>query len=45
MQVAFTMDFRNPLGTPWKQHWDDCLWLMVEAESMGFDALLIDLND
>ncbi|MBV1917169.1 MAG: LLM class flavin-dependent oxidoreductase [Sphingomonadaceae bacterium] len=41
MHVPFTMDFRNPLGTPWKQHWEDCLWLMTEAEAMGFDALLI----
>jgi len=41
MQVAFSMDFRNPLGKPWKQHWEDCLFLFTEAEAMGFDALLI----
>ena len=41
MHIAFTMDFRNPLGEPWKQFWEDRLWLMVEAEAMGFDSLLI----
>jgi len=41
MHTAFTMDFRNTLGEPWKQFWEDRLWLMVEAEAMGFDALLI----
>lgn len=41
MHVAFTMDFRNPDGEPWKQFWEDRLWLMVEAEAMGFDSLLI----
>jgi alkanesulfonate monooxygenase SsuD/methylene tetrahydromethanopterin reductase-like flavin-dependent oxidoreductase (luciferase family) len=41
MQVAFTMDFRNPDGEPWQQFWEDRLWLMVEAEAMGFDCLLV----
>lgn len=41
MQVAFTMDFRNPDGEPWRQFWEDRLWLMTEAEAMGFDALLV----
>lgn len=41
MQVAFTMDFRNPDGEPWKQFWEDRLWLMTEAEAMGFDTLLV----
>ncbi len=41
MNVAFTMDFRNPLGRPWRDHFEDCLWLMGEAESMGFDYLLV----
>lgn len=41
MQLGFTMDFRNPLGRPWREHWEDCLWLMVEAEAMGFDYLMV----
>jgi hypothetical protein len=32
MKLGFTMDFRNPLGRPWRQRWEDCLWLMCEAE-------------
>jgi len=41
MKLGFTMDFRNPLGRPWRQHWEDCLWLMCEAEAMGFDYLMV----
>jgi len=41
MQVAFTMDFRNPEGEPWREFWEDRLWLMTEAEAMGFDSLLV----
>lgn len=41
MKVAFTMDFRNPKGEPWPQFWEDRLWLMQQAEAMGFDQLLI----
>jgi len=41
MKVAFTMDFRNPKGEPWPQFWEDRLWLMEQAEAMGFDQLLI----
>jgi len=41
MHTAFTMDFRNTQREPWKQFWEDRLWLMVEAEAMGFDSLLI----
>lgn len=41
MKVGFTMDFRNPTGRPWREHWEDCLWLMCEAESMGFDYLMV----
>jgi hypothetical protein len=37
MRVGFTMDFRNPLGQAWSDFWQDRLWLMTEAESMGFD--------
>ena len=41
MQIGFTMDFRNPQGEAWGPFWEDRLWLMVEAEKMGFDYLLI----
>jgi alkanesulfonate monooxygenase SsuD/methylene tetrahydromethanopterin reductase-like flavin-dependent oxidoreductase (luciferase family) len=41
MKVSFTMDFRNPRGEAWRQFWEDRLWLMGEAEAMGFDQLLI----
>jgi len=41
MKVSFTMDFRNPRGEPWRAFWEDRLWLMGEAEAMGFDQLLI----
>ena len=41
MQVAFTMDFRNPDGEPWRDFWEDRLWLMSEAAAMGFDCLLV----
>jgi alkanesulfonate monooxygenase SsuD/methylene tetrahydromethanopterin reductase-like flavin-dependent oxidoreductase (luciferase family) len=41
MEVAFTLDFRNPTRRPWRELWEDNLWLMREAEAMGFDALLV----
>jgi alkanesulfonate monooxygenase SsuD/methylene tetrahydromethanopterin reductase-like flavin-dependent oxidoreductase (luciferase family) len=41
MRVGFTMDFRNPRGESWRDFWDDRLWLMVEAEAMGFDYLMV----
>jgi alkanesulfonate monooxygenase SsuD/methylene tetrahydromethanopterin reductase-like flavin-dependent oxidoreductase (luciferase family) len=43
VRVSFTLDFRNSPARrrPWKQFWEDGLWLMGEAEAMGFDALLI----
>src|SRR3954452_6401484 len=41
MHVGFTIDFRNPLGEPWKDLWEDRLWLFGEAEAMGFDYLLV----
>lgn len=40
MKVSFTMDMRNPDHRPWREHWEDCLWLMQQAEAMGFDYLL-----
>lgn len=43
MRVAFTLDFRNPPGRrrPWREFWEDNLWLMREAEAMGFDILQV----
>lgn len=41
MRVALTLDFRNPMGRPWREHWDDCLWFLTEAERLGFDALYV----
>jgi alkanesulfonate monooxygenase SsuD/methylene tetrahydromethanopterin reductase-like flavin-dependent oxidoreductase (luciferase family) len=41
MKVGFTIDFRNPNHEPWRDFWEDRLWLMVEAEAMGFDYLLV----
>lgn len=41
MRVGFTLDFRNPLKRPWRELWEDNLWLMCEAEAMGFDSLLV----
>jgi alkanesulfonate monooxygenase SsuD/methylene tetrahydromethanopterin reductase-like flavin-dependent oxidoreductase (luciferase family) len=41
MRVGFTIDFRNTLGEPWKQLWEDRLWLFQQAEAMGFDSLLV----
>ena len=35
------MDFRNPFHRPWREFWEDCLWLMCEAEEMGFDYLMV----
>ena len=41
MDVAFTLDFRNPARRPWRELWEDNLWLMREAEAMGFGTLLV----
>jgi alkanesulfonate monooxygenase SsuD/methylene tetrahydromethanopterin reductase-like flavin-dependent oxidoreductase (luciferase family) len=41
MKVGYTLDFRNVTGRPWRDHWEDCLWLMTEAEAMGFDYLMV----
>lgn len=41
MKVGFTIDFRNVTGEPWASFWEDRLWLMTEAEAMGFDYLLV----
>ena len=39
MKVGFTMNFRNVLRRPWREFWEDNLWLLTEAEAMGFDYL------
>jgi alkanesulfonate monooxygenase SsuD/methylene tetrahydromethanopterin reductase-like flavin-dependent oxidoreductase (luciferase family) len=41
MQVGFTLDFRNTKKEPWREFWEDRLWLMIQAEAMGFDYLLV----
>jgi alkanesulfonate monooxygenase SsuD/methylene tetrahydromethanopterin reductase-like flavin-dependent oxidoreductase (luciferase family) len=41
IQVGFTMDFRNVANRPWREYWDDCLWLMTEAEALGFDYVMV----
>ena len=43
MKVAFTLDFRNApqRRRPWREFWEDNLWLMGEAEAMGFDTLQV----
>ena len=41
MKVGFATQFRNVLGRPWRQFWEDGLWLMHEAEAMGFDGLWV----
>lgn len=41
MLVGFTLDFRNPSNRSWRELWEDNLWLMCQAEAMGFDYLLV----
>jgi alkanesulfonate monooxygenase SsuD/methylene tetrahydromethanopterin reductase-like flavin-dependent oxidoreductase (luciferase family) len=41
MEVSFTLDFRNPTRRPWRELWEDNLWLMREAEAMGFNELFV----
>jgi alkanesulfonate monooxygenase SsuD/methylene tetrahydromethanopterin reductase-like flavin-dependent oxidoreductase (luciferase family) len=43
LRVAFTMDFRNApqRRRPWREFWEDNLWLMCQAEVMGFDTLQV----
>ncbi|MCH2173754.1 LLM class flavin-dependent oxidoreductase [Myxococcota bacterium] len=43
MQVALTLDFRNApeRRRPWREFWEDNLWLLCEAEAMGFDSVLV----
>jgi len=41
MRVGFTLDFRNSprWRRPWRELWEDGLWLMCQAEALGFDSL------
>jgi alkanesulfonate monooxygenase SsuD/methylene tetrahydromethanopterin reductase-like flavin-dependent oxidoreductase (luciferase family) len=41
MDVSLTLDFRNPTRRPWRELWEDNLWLMREAEAMGFSQLFV----
>jgi alkanesulfonate monooxygenase SsuD/methylene tetrahydromethanopterin reductase-like flavin-dependent oxidoreductase (luciferase family) len=43
LQVSFTLDFRNApqRRRPWREFWEDNVWLMCEAEAMGFDSLRV----
>jgi alkanesulfonate monooxygenase SsuD/methylene tetrahydromethanopterin reductase-like flavin-dependent oxidoreductase (luciferase family) len=43
VKVALTLDFRNDPARkrPWKEFWEDGLWLLTEAEAMGFDSVLV----
>lgn len=43
MRVSLTLDFRNPpqWRRPWKELWEDNLFLLTEGEKMGFHALLV----
>ncbi len=43
MEVALTLDFRNApeRRKPWREFWEDGLWLLSEAEAMGFDCVMV----
>jgi alkanesulfonate monooxygenase SsuD/methylene tetrahydromethanopterin reductase-like flavin-dependent oxidoreductase (luciferase family) len=41
MHVGYTHDFRNSTGRPWKEVWEDALFLMEEAARLGFDYVLV----
>jgi alkanesulfonate monooxygenase SsuD/methylene tetrahydromethanopterin reductase-like flavin-dependent oxidoreductase (luciferase family) len=43
VDVGLTLDFRNPPTRfrDWSSLWADNLWLLCEAEAMGFDRLLV----
>jgi alkanesulfonate monooxygenase SsuD/methylene tetrahydromethanopterin reductase-like flavin-dependent oxidoreductase (luciferase family) len=43
MKVALTLEIRNSAHRPqpWRELFEDCLWLFEQAESLGFDSLLI----
>lgn len=41
MRVWLTMDMRNPDRRPWREHWEDCLWFLSQAEELGFHGVLV----
>jgi len=43
LDVSLTLDFRNDPARkrPWKEFWEDGLWLLCEAEAMGFHSVLV----
>ena len=43
MQVGLTLDLRNATARrrPWREFWEDGLWLLSEAEALGFDSVLL----
>lgn len=43
MRASLTLDFRNPpqWRRPWRELWEDCLFLLTEGEAMGFHSLLV----
>lgn len=43
MQVGLTLDLRNAATRrrPWREFWEDGLWLLAEAEALGFDSVLL----
>jgi alkanesulfonate monooxygenase SsuD/methylene tetrahydromethanopterin reductase-like flavin-dependent oxidoreductase (luciferase family) len=43
MRVGLTLDFRNSprRRRPWREFWEDGLWLLCEAEVLGFDSVLV----
>ena len=43
MRVGLTLDFRNAptRRKPWRDFWEDNLWLLCEADAMGFDTLQV----
>ena len=41
MRIGYTHDFKNSYGRPWKQVWEDALFLMCEAARLGFDYVLV----
>lgn len=43
MRASLTLDFRNApqWRRPWREFWEDCLYLLTEGEAMGYHSLLM----
>ncbi len=43
MRVGLTLEIRNSphRPQPWRELFEDCLWLFEQAEALGFDSLLV----